>query len=363
MYSRLKNYIIFAIILILVGFMIYSEYMMNHIEKEVKTTSRIYGRFIGSAGNEQTELDIIFDEIVQKISFPVIVTDTAANIIATRNIEEDKRDDILQGLMKVREPILVKYRDIPLCKVYYGNTRAMSFLKWAPYIQIILAFLLLSIGIIWFSSTRKTEQGMIWTGIAKETAHQLGTPISSLFAWTEYIKDEKIKKEMLKDIEKLEGVSERFSRIGSVSFKETDINEMLKDSVFYIKKRIPHIENKIHIYEKYGEVPSAKMDEGLIHWAIENILRNAVDANATEIEITSEKYGRYVKISIKDNGRGIAKKDKGRIFDAGFTTKECGWGMGLSLTKRIIDLHRGKIYPLSKEGSETTFVIQLPIKG
>jgi len=361
MYSRLKKYIIFAIILVLVGFMIYSEYMMNHLEQEIKTSSRIYGRFIRGVGEMETELDIIFDEVVQNIAFPVVVTDNEANIIAVRNIEQGMEEEILQKLMRIRDPVVIEYENIPLGRVYYGDTKAISFLRWAPFFQITLALLLLAVGIYWFRGARKTEQEMIWTGIAKETAHQLGTPLSSLLAWTEYIKDVDIKKEMMKDIEKLEEVSERFSSIGSISFKETEINTILANSVAYIEKRIPNLENRVNILEDYGKVSLLKMDQGLISWAIENILKNSVDAGARKIEISSEQLSRHIRISVKDNGRGIGKKDVQRIFDPGFTTKECGWGMGLSLVRRIVDLHKGKIYCSSKEKSGTTFIIQLPL--
>lgn len=361
MYSTLKNYTIFVIILILVGFVMYSEYMMNQLEKETETVSRIYGRFIGSAGSEDTELNIIFDEVVQKIKFPVVVVDTAGEIIASTNIEPGKEKEAIPGLARMHQPAKVEYNNIPLCTVYYGDTKARSFLKWAPYLQIFLALLLLAIGILWFQGAKKTEESMIWAGIAKETAHQLGTPLSSLMAWAEYIKDKKIKKEVTKDIERLEEVSERFSRIGSVSFKSSNINSILTNSIDYVKKRIPHFENTVTINEDYGKIPHPKIDDGLLSWAMENILKNAVDAGGTQIDVRSKRYGKYIRISIKDNGKGIKKKDIRRIFDAGFSTKEYGWGMGLSLTKRIVDLHKGKVICVSREGNGTTFVIYLPI--
>ncbi len=165
----------------------------------------------------------------------------------------------------------------------------------------------------------------------------------------------------MKDIGRLEEVSERFSRIGSISFKSIDINGILADSINYVKKRIPYLENKVTINEDYGTVPHPKIDDGLISWAVENILKNAVDADSTRIDVKSERRGKYIRLSIKDNGKGIKKRDLKRIFDAGFTTKEYGWGMGLSLTKRIIDLHGGRIFCVSREGNGSTFVIQLPI--
>ncbi|OYD13825.1 hypothetical protein CH333_09820 [candidate division WOR-3 bacterium JGI_Cruoil_03_44_89] len=361
MYSTLKNYIILVVILVLVGFVMYSEYMMNQLENETETVSRIYGRFIGSAGSEDTELNIIFDEVIQKIKFPVVVVDTAGRTIASTNIERGKEREAISRLANIHQPVEVKYLDIPLCTVYYGNTKARSFLKWAPYLQIALAFLLLLIAVLWFRGAKKTEESMIWAGIAKETAHQLGTPLSSLMAWTEFIKDTEIKNEMMKDIGRLEEVSERFSRIGSISFKSIDINGILADSINYVKKRIPHLENKVTINEDYRTVPHPKIDDGLISWAVENILKNAVDADSTRIDVKSERRGKFIRLSIKDNGKGIKKRDLKRIFDAGFTTKEYGWGMGLSLTKRIIDLHGGRIFCVSREGNGSTFVIQLPI--
>lgn len=361
MYSTLKNYLIFVIILVIVGFVLYSEYMMGQLEKETETISRIYGKFIGSAQNEDAALHIIFSEVIQKMKFPVVVVDTLGNIIASTNIERGKETKLIPYLERVHEPVIVEYEGIPLCTVYYGETKARSFLKQAPYIQIALALLLLTIALLWFRGMRKTEESMLWAGIAKETAHQLGTPVSSLIAWMEYVKDPKLKEEMTKDIERLEEVSDRFSRIGSVSFRLTNVNEILSRSVNYIKKRIPFIENKIVINENYGKVPHSKIDDGLLSWAFENILKNGIDAEASRIDVGTEKYGRNIRITITDNGKGIKKRDIKRIFDAGFTTKEYGWGMGLSLTKRIIDIHRGKIYFNSKEGEGTIFTIQLPI--
>ncbi len=362
MYSTFKNYLIFVIILVLVGFVLYSEYMMGQLEKDTETISRIYGRFIGSAQNEDAALHIIFNEVIQKVRFPVVVVDTSGRIIASTNVEQGRERKMIPYLKRVHEPVVVEYEGIPLCIVYYGKTRARTFLKQAPYLQIALAFLLLAIALLWFRGMKKTEESMLWAGLAKETAHQLGTPLSSLIAWTEYIKDPEIKKEMLKDIERLEEVSERFSRIGSVSLVSTNINDILSNSIDYIKKRIPRITNKVRINKNYGKIPYLKIDDGLISWALENILKNAIDAEATTIDVKSEIRGRHIRITITDNGKGIKRKDIKRVFDAGFTTKEYGWGMGLSLTKRIIDLHKGKISCISREIEGTTFTIHLPVE-
>ena len=250
--------------------------------------------------------------------------------------------------------------------IYYDNSILLKYLEEFPYVQfaLVAAFLLIC---FWaFTSDKKSEQNLVWVGLSKETAHQLGTPISSLLAWEEILKtqgiNENILSEINKDISRLRTISERFSKIGSAPIiKEENIVEVVENSIAYPRKRTS---NKVNYTVAHtSEVIAAAINIPLFEWVIENLCKNAVDAmgGIGEISFNIQSQGGNVVIDIKDTGKGIAKKHFKDVFKPGFTTKQRGWGLGLSLSKRIIDdYHKGKIFVRSSEvGRGTTFRIIL----
>ena len=352
MYQSLKGYLIFASLVVIAGFFVYSQYMVREIERETETISRIYGKFCSNAAEDETS--VIFDEIITKINFPVIVTSPTGEIISSRNVKSPD-SVIVARLDRNYEPVRIEYDGNVLAYVHYGDSRLKKILKFAPLAQITLGGFLLVIGIIWLYTLRKSEENALFAGISKETAHQLGTPITALMGWNELIKDAEIKNYFYEDLDRLKRIASRFHKIGSPpDFKLQLINDVLKLTIAYLRDRIP---KNIKIIEEYSDLPKTKIDTELLSWAIENMIKNAVDAGSSEV-IISTQSNRYHDIIIKDNGRGILPKFKRKIFSPGFTTKEYGWGVGLSLVQRIVRMHHGKIFCKPNKDGGISFIIK-----
>ncbi|MEQ9305694.1 MAG: HAMP domain-containing sensor histidine kinase, partial [Marinoscillum sp.] len=330
----------------------------------------------------------ILEEIIEaKNTIPVIVADELGvpdyykNIPEADKIEdEEKRTAFLHReivqMKEERQPILVALRDpnnyrhiFGYKTIYYKNSSLLNQLKYYPYIQLsVIAIFGLIIFTI-FNYSRTAEQNRVWVGMAKETAHQLGTPLSSLIAWAEYFKEQfpdhrDIFIELEKDVDRLEMITERFSNIGSVPhLREENVVEIVEDVIGYLQKRISR---KVTIQSEYfpnRDILGA-INRPLFAWVIENIIKNAVDAmsgvGSINIKVMKVSEGR-VSIDIADTGKGITKGRIKQVFKPGFTTKKRGWGLGLTLTKRIVEnYHGGKIYVKSSEVDKgTTFRILL----
>ncbi|MDI6840694.1 MAG: HAMP domain-containing sensor histidine kinase [bacterium] len=357
MYRSLKGYIIFAGLAVIAIFLAYSQYVFRELEKESETISRVYGRFCASATEDETS--VIFDEIVTKINFPVIVTAPDGAIIAARNVKFTT-PSVISALDRVHNPVKIEYQGKILALVHYGSSHTRNLLKLAPFAEISLGLLLIAIGIIWLYTLKRSEENASFAGMAKETAHQLGTPISSLMGWKELIKDEKIKSALSEDLERLSWVATRFHKIGSPpEFKSQPVDEVIKSAVEYIKDRIS---KKVKIVEDYSSDSQLNLDSELFSWAIENLIKNSLDAGSTEIKISTHT-NKHFKVLVKDNGVGVYGKLRKKLFAPGHTTKEYGWGIGLSLTKRIVRMHRGKIFYRPNKGENgASFTILLPLK-
>jgi K+-sensing histidine kinase KdpD len=262
-----------------------------------------------------------------------------------------------------------------ITKIYYTNSDLINYLRFFPFIAMIIIGAFILVGYMAFSNIRKSEESKVWVGMAKEAAHQLGTPLSSLLAWLEIAKLNKDDAtsfqetllEMQNDLDRLLKITTRFSKIGSLPEKKVEnIAKVIDDVCIYFERRLPHLEKKIEIKRKNDIIVYAEINDDLIAWVIENLLKNSAEAIEDKdgyIEININPYlKKKVTISIKDNGKGMTKKQKSQIFYPGFTTKKRGWGLGLSLCKRIIeDYHQGKIYVSETMiGKGTTFIIELP---
>jgi signal transduction histidine kinase len=294
----------------------------------------------------------------------VIGSNLLAEQVSTKSAMEKTRNKL--GAINLPIEILVGEKEELL--LYYDSSSELKQLKYFPYIQFIIIGLFIFIGYLIFSTFRKAEQNKVWAGMAKETAHQLGTPLSSLMAWTELLDENKdnlsITTEMRKDITRLEKVTDRFSKIGSTSkLNENDILTTIENILVYLR---PRISNKVEITFKQPQFIGVPHNAPLLEWVIENIVKNAVDAMEAKgkIEISISTDLHFAHIDIKDNGKGIDKKQLLTVFQPGFSTKQRGWGLGLSLVKRIVnEYHKGRVFVLSSElGKGTTFRISLHYK-
>jgi signal transduction histidine kinase len=312
----------------------------------------------------------MYDNLLLKIiqsntTIPLILTDDLGNEIFSRNIRVPKTKDEIEIFRKKRNPIIVHLDENTVQYVYYDDSTVLKQLQLFPFVQLAVVFIFIIVSFLALNSAKKAEQNKVWVGLSKETAHQLGTPISSLMAWVEYLKNKNtdvgLLSEMDKDVQRLKTIAERFSKIGSNLEQEPmDLKKAVARAVEYMEKRISSKVSMTTVMPK--EPVWVLMNESLFGWILENLIKNAVDAMDGQgaIEILSFKKGKRVIMDISDTGRGIPKSKFNAIFQPGFTTKKRGWGLGLSLTKRIIEsCRKGKIYVYKSElGKGTTFRIE-----
>jgi len=330
-----------------------------------------------------SELKVVLDDLIQSFiseivinsaSVPVIYTDsTQVNVIEYGNLEGGNngvgQDFLLATIEDMRlqnDPIAITINNQTINYIFYKDSKLLQQLKYYPFFQIFIITLFLLISYYLFSTSRKVEQNQVWVGMAKETAHQLGTPLSSLMAWVEYLKlkgvDESTIDELSKDITRLETITERFSKIGSVpKLEQENLKEVILEAVGYLKSRISKKVNITFSAQNNLEI-MAKLNPSLFSWVLENIIKNAVDAMKGEgdISIFITDQFQFVYIDITDTGPGIPRTNQKTIFEPGFTTKQRGWGLGLSLVKRIIEnYHSGKVFVKQSDPTGTTFRIVL----
>ena len=330
-----------------------------------------------------SELKTVLDDLIKSFisevavnsaSVPVIYTDsTKQNVIAAGNVDTSKIKNheylinTLATMASQNTPIEVEFGDGSKSYIFYQESVLLTQLKYYPYVMFTIIGLFLLVAYLLFSTSRRVEQNQVWVGMAKETAHQLGTPLSSLIAWLEYLRskglDDETAAEIEKDVKRLETITERFSKIGSMpKLDDIDLIKVMNESVKYMQTRTSkNVTFTINV-DNQKEI-TAQLNVPLFEWVIENLIRNAVDAmngnGSITISITDQTQ--YVYIDITDTGKGIPKSKYKTVFEPGFTTKQRGWGLGLSLTKRIIEnYHAGKIFVKSSEIDKgTTFRIVL----
>ncbi|WMI69298.1 HAMP domain-containing sensor histidine kinase [Mangrovimonas sp. YM274] len=294
--------------------------------------------------------------------------------ITYNNIDETKAQDslyiqsLIEKFKSENQPIEIRYKNKVLSTLYYGNSPLLNKLKYYPMALLLIIFLFGAVVYFFYRSNKNAEQNKLWTGMAKETAHQIGTPLSSLVGWIEILRSENVDPdyimEMEKDIQRLQTITERFSKIGSVpTLSKTDIVQETLDSYAYLKSRSSKLidfdisapNNKIYV----------DLNSQLYSWTIENLVKNAIDAmkGKGKLSIAIEQDAKHVKVNVSDTGKGISKQQFHQIFEPGYTSKKRGWGLGLSLAKRIVeDYHNGKIKVLHSEiGKGTTMQISLKI--
>jgi hypothetical protein len=369
--SKWKIFFFLFAIIIGIGSLIYTQYLVRSLKAEERKKVEMWAeatRLINSADSTQN-LEFLFTIIENNSTVPVILTDGHDNIIAVRNIEEGKIKD--QGIMGSKlekmksnnEPIIIDLGNGFSNRIYYKDSIILSQLIYYPFIQLGFIILFILVSFLALSSSRKAEQNRVWVGMSKETAHQLGTPTTSLSGWVEILQnnypDNPITKELALDVKRLEKVTERFSRIGSKpSLSEENILSLIQNSVDYLKSRSSSKVLFVLPFSTDDEI-NIPVNPALFEWVIENVCKNAIDAMEGDgaITIRVEEAEKHAVIDITDTGKGIPKSAYKKIFNPGFTTKKRGWGLGLSLAKRIIEeYHHGKIYVKSSEIGKGTCI-------
>lgn len=385
---RIWKMVLLAVSLVLVAVFIYfSNNLVKDLAKQERERMQIWADATRElVTSNDANVDFLLSIIESNRNIPVLLVDDQDNIIEQRNfqlpepsdtakmleeysqVNKDFLADRLQKLRNSQNKIEIEIDDSTHQMLYYEDSDVLRRLAYYPYIQ--LAVMLLFLGIAYFAliSVKRAEQNRVWVGLSKETAHQLGTPISSLMAWTQMLESMGIEKEVINDmntdVHRLSVIADRFSKIGSMPDKElTFINEAVESGLAYMRTRIPkHVALTVHTDDEKN--CGVMLCQSLFEWVMENLTKNAVDAmegkGSIDIVVTSDD--RHAHLYIKDTGKGIARKNFKNVFNPGFTTKKRGWGLGLTLVKRIIEeYHGGKIYVKESEvGKGTTFAIEIP---
>lgn len=416
---RLWNAGLFVgVCLLAVGLFLFTSQMIQRLSREVETTSRVLARFLAQASlpaAADTTLQRIFTEVVSGIDFPIVLTDTTGLPRAWRDVQPhqelvpDLALDSLQAGMtidpvtrerieRVRAQVAALDRknapiqmfqpgtNVPLGAVHYGHPPVLDRLRWMPVLSLAGFLVLIGLGLWGVAGLRQAEKRTIWVGMAKETAHQLGTPLSSLMGWVELLRGrgegvesggeiripaaelEDTLDEMERDVDRLSKVAQRFSHIGSTPMLQLqEIAPVVREAVHYMRKRLPQGGMSVEIVERYDDAPPVNLNRELLEWVLENVLSNAVSAlehgrGRIEVTVQRRKETESVEVVVRDHGRGMTPAEQRRAFDPGYSTRSRGWGLGLALARRVVqDYHGGRIFIQgSAPGQGTTVVIAFP---
>lgn len=376
--QQTKILLVVAAIVIAAASLVVSHYLVKDLSDQERSRMELWAEAMRSLNmpDTNTDLNLVLKVIEDNNSIPVIVIDDDQQITAFRNVkirEKNKADSLLylqsevQRMKKMKRFIRINLESssdyIDVC---YDESLMIKRLNVYPYIQLGVVMIFVIIAIFALLTSKKAEQNKVWVGLSKETAHQLGTPISSLMAWTEVLKenypDDELIPEMEHDVNRLQLIAERFSKIGSVPELSTvNLLDVMNNVADYMRHRTSDkvvIEKVFPRQEVY-----AKINAALFEWVVENLCKNAVDAmnGSGKITLFLQDEGEHIAIEVSDTGKGIKKKDIKHVFKPGFTTKKRGWGLGLSLAKRIVEeYHKGRIFVVNSEvGKGTTFRIEL----
>ena len=404
-----KVYLFLAVIMLMVALVVHSNTMITRLNAETRARCDVLARFFAVATFQAAENPFvrrIFREVVQNINFPMVLTDVngvprawreigiPADAIPDSVLERASRTGmippevariqaIVKRLDKINQPVNVYRADRPgpLGFVHYGEPKLVQELRWIPYIELGAILILLLFAYAGLRSLLMGEQRSLWAALAKETAHQLGTPISSLLGWTSLLREsaakgsvsaeraEEIVTEMDRDLGRLQKVSLRFGQVGSLpALKEGDLTEVVSGVVDYFRSRLPHLGHEVTLHERYEPIPRVAFHRELFEWVVENLLRNALDAidkpqGVIEVSLVWKREERRVELVVRDNGRGMTPEERRRAFRPGYSTKRRGWGLGLTLARRVIrEYHEGRIDILeSVPGRGTVVAVALPV--
>jgi NtrC-family two-component system sensor histidine kinase KinB len=404
-----RVYLFGAAVLLMVALVAHSNYIIGKLNGEARSLCTVLARFFAVATFEAAQdpvLQPIYRDVVRNINFPIVLTDPKGIPRAWRHVgvppdavsdsliafaEEtgllapplERLRDIVADLDRVNEPITIARlgRTEVLGFVHYGESPLVSRLRWVPYLEFAVIAGLLLFGWVGWRSLLAGEQRSLWAALAKETAHQLGTPLSSLLGWTGLLRDqaasgalapgrvEEIVEEMDRDLDRLNKIASRFAQVGSApALEPADLASIVSGTVSYFRSRLPQLGTTVTIEERYDPLPRVLVHPQLLEWVVENVLKNALDAcdkpaGAIRVTIAWKRDERLAELTIADNGRGMSPEERHHAFDTGFTTKRRGWGLGLALARRVVhEYHGGQIVIAeSSPGEGTTIVVTLPI--
>jgi len=371
---QVKIILVVTAIVIAVASLVVSHLLVKDLEREERNKMEVWAQAMQTLqeADDTTDLSLVLSVIQGNKTIPVIVLNSDGEVMDCRNVEIGAKDSTSYvadyGHRMYKAGHYIQIGDSVDCQlVCYDESTLLKRLSQYPYWQLGIVMIFVVVAIIALLASKRAEQNKVWVGLSKETAHQLGTPISSMMAWVEILKenypDDELIPEMDKDVKRLELIAERFSKIGSLPEPvDASMNDVLARVTDYMDRRTS---KKVEIVRELPEREVVvKMNASLFEWVIENLCKNAVDAMEGRGKIVLSLYdeGQKVVVEVTDNGKGIRKKDIKNVFTPGFTTKKRGWGLGLSLAKRIVEeYHKGRIYVKSSElGVGTTFRIEMP---
>ncbi|MFH1679728.1 MAG: HAMP domain-containing sensor histidine kinase [Candidatus Eisenbacteria bacterium] len=416
----LRVYVFLGSGLLILAFFFYVQHLVGRLEQETQLLSRVFAQFCAGTilpATQDQAISGVFSEVIEDIPFPVIVTDhrgvpwtwhgipEEVNGVSLRVAGVSYRDfkdadpanpppgpieEVLRLARRMdaqNEPIA--FHDPRggslVGQVHYGDPTVLRGLRIVPYVQVVLVAVFLLLGYLGYRGIKEGEQRSIWIGMAKETAHQLGTPISSLLGWLTLLREraaasegergglarrevEELAREMEEDVDRLNKIAYRFSNIGSApSLKTQDLNPVIDEAVRYLRRRFDRVGRDIAVETEFGELPRVAVNKELIQWVIENLFRNSMDALAEKtgtvrVGTVYNRLGNGIKITFSDDGRGMSPSEQKKAFYPGFSTKRRGWGLGLPLSKRIVEeVHGGRIAIVkSQRGKGTVIAITLP---
>ena len=412
-----QGYLFLGIAGIVLAVFVFTNILVARLAAQVQSTSQVFANFCAAASFPATTdstLQNIVSDVIESLNFPIVLTDPAGVprawkgiAIQSAEVPADSIEAYARGVL--RDPDLrgkieriqadVERMDrghppiamtstagaLPLGQVHWGDPPGLELLRWLPFVALAVMLLFVALAAWGARSIKLSEQRSIWVGLARETAHQLGTPISSLLGWIELLND-RVKEgpgtevtlarsdlammlaEMENDAARLHKVAARFSHIGSIpNLALMDVTPVVAEAVHYLRRRLPHLGRRIEIREVYGEVPPINASKELLEWVVENLLVNAINAvdekgGWIEIRLERRPETETVELTVSDNGRGMTPEQIARAFEPGYTTRARGWGLGLALVKRIVEeFHGGRIeIRRSAPGEGTTFVIAFP---
>ena len=376
--GQFKGFLFIFAVLIILGALLYTQYLVGELRKEARRSLSMnlehYKLLLDSATP-----DIAFEEI-KRMEIPLILSDADNNPKFWKNVgispgdttlaARHKLERLIRRMDKVSSPIALEYSAGMTDYFHFGDSLLITRLRWLPFGGIGVVGLFILVGYFGFKNIKTNEQRSVWVGMARETAHQLGTPLSSLLGWMELLKsgenNASLRAEMDKDIARLEKITARFSQIGSeVKLTRQKIVPIVRESVKYYQRRIPQTGHKVSIVEDYRCDQEVLANSYLLEWVIDNLIKNGLDAISGEnggISVLIKEKDKHIVIDVSDTGCGVEKINYRNLFRPGYTSKSRGWGVGLSLSRRIIeDFHRGKIFVKeSRPGRGTTMRILLP---
>ncbi len=382
--TNIKSGLFLLGVFLIVSLLVYSQSLVNKLRDDNRSIVQLHAEIIAATVKDEsdTNLNFVFDEIIKKVQFPIIYSDANQQPIYSKNLPNNLTPDELVNYQNTMDhsnrPIPLEFvhettgETINIGYLHFGDSSLIKQLQWLPYLEIGAAAIFILLGFAGFTVIRNSEKRHIWVGMARETAHQLGTPVSAMLGWIDLLKEnpEKVDfvlKEMSADVNRLEQIVDRFSKMGSdTKLESVNIKESIDQVMSYLVRRLPSIGKNVKISNQVKGDLRVQGNTILLSWALENVLKNAIDAidhEHGEILIRGEITGNNLHLQISDNGKGIDKKDWKNIFRPGFSSKEKGWGLGLSLVKRIIEeIHFGKIEVIkSIPGKGSLMQISLPV--